>query len=91
MIEAAQIESHVVVQNNAVVGRMAILKEGCVILEGSVVAGGMVVPPGCVAGGKPARVLGEVGVGWGLGEDGGEGGRGGDLREVWRAAGKSSS
>ena len=70
------------------VGDLAILKDGCRVLRGAVVPGGMVVAPGMVVAGRPARVVGEVGVGWGVGEDEGAGGGGGDLREVWRAAGR---
>lgn len=83
-MRAAQVGDHVVVEQGAVVGDMAILKDGCRVLAGAVVPRGMVVPPGVVVGGRPARVLGEVGCGWGVGEDEGEGGRGGALRDVWR-------
>lgn len=69
------------------VGKMAILKDGCVVLRGAVVPGGMVVGPGLVVGGRPARVLGSTGVGWGVGEDV-VGGEGGGLREVWRGVGR---
>jgi len=88
-VEAALVESHVVIGEGAVVGKLAVLKEGCKVLEGAVVPGGMVVPSGAVVGGKPARVLGVVGDGWGVGEWEGEGavGEGGDLREVWRGVG----
>lgn len=87
-VEAALIESHVVVGEGAVVGKCAVLKEGCKVLEGAVVPGGMVVPSGAVVGGRPARVLGGVGDGWGIGESDGHGvGEGGDLREMWRAVG----
>lgn len=41
------------------------------------------VPSGCVIGGRPGRVLGEVGDGYGAEE----GGMGGDLRELWRGTG----
>ncbi|KAL8860364.1 MAG: hypothetical protein Q9178_003335 [Gyalolechia marmorata] len=86
-VQAASIGDHVVIESGAVVCNMAILKEGCRVLRGSVVPEGMVVPPGVVVGGRPARVVGEVGVGWGVGEDE-VGGEGGDLRDVWRGAGK---
>lgn len=77
VIEAASIGDRVVVGEGAVVGCFAILKEGCVVLPGAVVPGGMVVPSGMVVGGRPARLVGEVGDGW-------EGGP--DLREMWRGA-----
>jgi len=78
-----------VIGEGAVVGRLAVLKEGCKVLEGAVVPGGMVVPSGCVVGGRPARVLGVVGDGWGVGEWDGEAGtgEGGELRECWRGVG----
>lgn len=88
-IEAALIESHVVIGAGTVVGKFAILKEGCKVLEGTVVPGGMVVPSGCVVGGRPAREVGVCGDGWGVGEwdkDGGSG-EGADLRELWRGVG----
>lgn len=86
IIEAALIESHCWVGEGAVVGKLAILKEGCKILEGTVVPNGMVVPSGAVVGGRPGRVVGELGVGWGVGV-GGEEVEGGDLRELWRSVG----
>ncbi|KAL8759589.1 MAG: hypothetical protein Q9184_003572 [Pyrenodesmia sp. 2 TL-2023] len=88
VIEAAQVGDHVVVEEGSVVGSMAILKDGCRVLKGSVVPKGMVVGAGLVVGGRPARVLGEVGVGWGVGEDEGVGGVGGGLRDVWRGVGR---
>lgn len=47
----------------------------------------MVVPPGSVVAGNPARIVGEVGEGWGQG-GGGEGEEwieGGDLRALVRS------
>ncbi|MCJ1303765.1 Dynactin subunit 5 [Hypocenomyce scalaris] len=82
VIEAAAIGSYVHVGAGSVVGKFAIIKDGVKILPGTVVPGGMVVPSGVVVGGRPGRVLGEVGEGWGV-----QGGEGGDLREVWRAVG----
>lgn len=81
VIEAASIGDRVHVGAGSVLGRFAILKEGCRVLEGTVVPGGMVVPSGCVVGGRPGRVLGDVGDGYGFGE------MGGDLRELWRRTG----
>jgi dynactin-5 len=83
VIEAAQIGDRVHIGRGAVVGKFAILKDGVKVLEGAHVVGGMVVASGFVVGGWPARVVGEVGEGWGI-TDGGEGG---DLREMWRATG----
>jgi dynactin-5 len=48
----------------------------------------MVVPPGVVVGGRPARIVGEVGEGWGVVVGGGgpeEWVEGGDLRGVVRS------
>ena len=56
------------------------VKDRVKILPGTVVPAGMVVPSGSVVGGRPGRVVGEVGEGWGV-REGGEGGEG---REVWR-------
>ena len=75
-------ESHVHIGAGAVVGNLAILKEGSKVLDGAVLSAGMVVPSGCVVGGRPARVVGEVGDGWGVGEGEGEGR---EMRDVWRS------
>jgi dynactin-5 len=46
----------------------------------------MVVPPMSIVGGRPGRVIGEVGEGWGVSVGGGEGWvEGGDLRELVRS------
>ncbi|KAI4211096.1 MAG: hypothetical protein LQ351_006104 [Letrouitia transgressa] len=82
-ISAASIGSHTVIGSHATLQSMCILKDSCTVLPGSVVPAGMVVPPNCIVGGKPARILGERGIGEGAGEGGG-----GDLREMWRGAGK---
>lgn len=59
------------------------------ILPDTVVPSGMVVPPNVVVGGQPARIVGEVGEGWGTTVAGmGSGGElveGGDLRELVRS------
>ncbi len=83
VVEAASIGDHVYVGRGAVIGRMAILKEGVKVLEGAVVPAGMVVASGSVVGGQPARVVGDVGDGWGYHE----GMEGGDMRELWRSVG----
>lgn len=82
VVEAAVVADRVHVGAGSVLGRFAIVKEGARVLPGAVVPGGMVVPSGAVVGGRPARVVGEVGDGWGVG-----GGEGGDLREMWRGVG----
>lgn len=83
VIEASSIGSHVHIGAGCVVGKFVVVKDRVKILAGTVVPGGMVVPSGCVVGGRPGRVLGEVGEGWGVGgeEEGGEG------REGWRGVG----
>ena len=83
VIEAASVGDHVHVGKGAVVGRMAIVKDWVRVLEGAVVPAGMVVASGSVVGGRPARVVGEVGDGWGFHE----GMEGGDMRELWRGVG----
>lgn len=83
IVEAASVGDHVHVGRGAVLGRMAIVKDRVKVLEGAVVPPGMVVASGVVVGGRPARVLGELGDGWGV-EEGAEGG---DLRELWRSVG----
>ena len=82
-IEAASIGDHVHIGAGTVVGRMAIIKDWVKILEGCVVPAGMVVASGSVIGGRPGRMVGELGDGWGHGD----GVEGGDLRELWRAVG----
>ncbi|EEP75323.1 hypothetical protein UREG_00169 [Uncinocarpus reesii 1704] len=83
VIEAATIGNHVHVGKDAVVGCMAILKDFVVVLDGAVVPPGMVVPSFCVVGGAPARVVGEVGEGFGI-----EGAEGGMARERYRMVGR---
>ena len=83
MVEAASIGDHVHIGKGAVIGRMAIIKDGVKVLEGAVVPRGMVVASGSVVGGQPARVVGDVGDGWGMYE----GMEGGNMRELWRSVG----
>lgn len=47
----------------------------------------MIIPPGSVVGGRPGRVIDEVGEGWGAGSGGPgeEWVEGGDLRELVRS------
>ena len=56
--------SNVHIGAGAVLGNMCIVKDGVKILDGAVVPKGMVIPGGMVVGGRPARIVGEVGVGW---------------------------
>lgn len=75
--------NHVHIGKEVVLGGMAILKDFAVVLDGAVVPAGMVVPSWCVVGGRPARILGEVGEGYGV-----EGAEGGLARERYRLVGR---
>ncbi|KAL3479186.1 trimeric LpxA-like protein [Aspergillus californicus] len=79
VVEAASVGNHVHVGQEAVIGNMAILKDFAYVLDGAVVPGGMVVPSWSVVGGAPARIVGEVGEGYGV-----EGAEGGMARERYR-------
>ncbi|EEH42066.1 dynactin subunit 5 [Paracoccidioides lutzii Pb01] len=83
VVEAATVGNHVHIGKEAVIGSMAILKDFVVVLDGAVVPPGMVVPSWCVVGGRPARIVGEIGEGYGV-----EGGEGGLARERYRNIGK---
>lgn len=74
------------------------VKENVKVLPDTVIPGSMIIPPGSVVGGRPARILGEVGEGWGVSAGGSaaaglaiaSGGEknwveGGDLRELVRS------
>jgi dynactin-5 len=87
----------VYISNNVVIGPFAIIKENVKILPHTVVPANMVIASGSVVGGQPARVVGEVGEGWGVSGGGAAGGlgvggggeekwvEGGDLRELVRS------
>lgn len=83
VVEAATVGNHVHIGKEAVIGGMAILKDFSVVLDGAVVPAGMVVPSWCVVGGRPARIIGEVGEGYGV-----EGAEGGLARERYRVVGR---
>ncbi|KAJ9254874.1 hypothetical protein DTO207G8_3404 [Paecilomyces variotii] len=83
VVEAASVGNHVHIGREAVVGSMAILKDFAYVLDGAVVPPGMVVPSWCVVGGAPARIVGEVGEGYGV-----EGAEGGLARERYRLVGR---
>ncbi|KAL2004334.1 hypothetical protein VTN02DRAFT_3128 [Thermoascus thermophilus] len=83
VVEAATVGNHVHIGKEAVVGSMAILKDFAYVLDGAVVPPGMVVPSWCVVGGAPARIVGEVGEGYGV-----EGAEGGLARERYRLVGR---
>jgi dynactin-5 len=83
VVEAATVGNHVHIGEDAVIGNMAILKDFAYVLDGAVVPPQMVVPSFCVVGGAPARIIGEVGEGYGV-----EGAEGGLARERYRLVGK---
>ncbi|KAI7239338.1 hypothetical protein D0869_07339 [Hortaea werneckii] len=87
-ISAASISSHVHIGAHCVLLPFCVVKEQCKILPGTVVPPHMVIPPGSVVAGRPARVVGEVGEGWGMqlggGGEGEEWVEGGDLRPLVR-------
>ena len=93
MISAISIGSHVHIGANVTIHDFAIIKENVKILPNTVIPGAMVIAPGSVVGGQPARIIGEVGEGWGVSGGGvGNGGggedkwvEGGDLRELVRS------
>ncbi|CAI7567209.1 hypothetical protein N7527_009931 [Penicillium freii] len=83
VVEAASLGNHVHVGKGAAVGSMAIIKDYAYVLDGAVVPPGMVVPSWCIVGGRPARIVGEVGEGYGV-----EGAEGGMARERYRVVGR---
>lgn len=96
-ISAINISSHVHIGANVTIHPFAIIKENVKILPNTVVPMNMVIASGSVVGGRPARVVGEVGEGWGVSGGGVAGGlgvgggsedkwvEGGDLRELVRS------
>ncbi|OAL48951.1 trimeric LpxA-like protein [Pyrenochaeta sp. DS3sAY3a] len=95
-IQAINISSHVHIGEKVVVGPFAIIKENVKVLPHTVIPANMIISSGTVVGGQPARIIGEVGEGWGV--SGGAGGglgvggggeekwvEGGDLRELVRS------
>ncbi|KAK3110447.1 hypothetical protein LTR53_015259 [Teratosphaeriaceae sp. CCFEE 6253] len=86
-VAALSISSHVHIGAGCVLSPFCVIKENCKILPETVVPSHMVIPPGSIVGGRPARIVGEVGEGWGQG-GGGEGEEyveGGDLRPLVRS------
>ena len=64
---------------------MVVIKDNVKILDHAVLPAGSVWASGSVVGGRPGRVVGELGEGWGAG--GVEGGPGMEARELWRGVG----
>lgn len=83
VVEAASLGNHVQIGARASVGSMAIIKDFACVLDDAAVPPGMVVPSWCVVGGRPARIVGEVGEGFGV-----EGAEGGLARERYRVVGR---
>ncbi|KAK5695274.1 hypothetical protein LTR97_008780 [Elasticomyces elasticus] len=86
-VSALSISSHVHIGAGCILSPFCVIKESCKILPGTVVPSHMIIPPGSIVAGRPARVIGEVGEGWGQG-GGGEGEEyveGGDLRPLVRS------
>jgi len=96
-IQAISISSHVHIGEKVTINQFAIIKENVKILPNTVIPANMVIASGSVVGGRPARVIGEVGEGWGVSGGGTGGGlgaggggeekwvEGGDLRELVRS------
>ncbi|KAF9637806.1 putative dynactin subunit 5 protein [Lasiodiplodia theobromae] len=84
-ISAASISSHVHVGEGCILEPFCIVRDNVKILPRSVVPANMVIPSNSIAGGRPARVVGELGEGWGVAAGGGGGGEGGPMGqgEVW--------
>jgi len=91
-IRAAEIRSNVHIGANVNIGNFVVVKENVRILDGAVLPANSVWASNSVVAGSPARVVGEVGEGWG-GGGGSGGGMGGDelvgvrSRERWAAVG----
>jgi dynactin-5 len=65
-IASLSISSNVHIGAGCVLSNFCVIREHCRLLPGTVVPPAMVIPPGSVVAGKPARVVGEVGEGWGV-------------------------
>jgi dynactin-5 len=85
VIQAALIHSHVHIGEKCILQPFCIVRENVKVLPGTVVPANMVIPPGSIVAGRPARIVGEVGEGWGVNGVGEEWVEGGDLREVVRS------
>jgi acetyltransferase-like isoleucine patch superfamily enzyme len=88
-INAATIGSHVSIGAHCSVGNMVVIKDNVRILDYTVLPAGSVWASGSVVGGRPGRVVGELGEGWGAG--GVEGGPGMEARELWRGVSNAAA
>ncbi|KAF2757781.1 trimeric LpxA-like protein, partial [Pseudovirgaria hyperparasitica] len=86
-VSSISIASHVHISENCILHPFSIINQNVKILPNTIVPGQMVVPANSMIGGQPARVVGEVGEGWGVstGGAGGEWVEGGELRELVRS------
>ena len=82
-IQAAKIGNHVSIGANCSVGSFCIINDNVRVEDGTVLPASSVWASGSVVAGRPARVVGELGEGWG----GVEGGPGAEERERWANAG----
>lgn len=64
VIQAASIGNNVWIGDNAVLGNLCMIKDCVKILPGTVVPEGMTIPSNWIVAGRPARWVGDVGVGW---------------------------
>jgi len=88
VVSAASVGSYVYIGEDVTIGNACIVADRVKILDGTVMPAAMQVPSGVVVGGKPGRIVGEVGDGWGVGSGTvgeGEWIEGGDLRELIRS------
>lgn len=85
-IASLSISSNVHIGPGCVLSNFCVIREHCKLLPGTVVPPSMVIPPGSIVAGKPARIVGEIGEGWGQGGggDGEEWIEGGDLKALVR-------
>lgn len=89
-VRAAEIRSNVYIGANCSIGNMVIIKDNVKILDGAVLPANSVWASGSIVAGKPARVIGELGEGWGGGGSSGSAvdeGIGVRSRERWAAVG----
>lgn len=86
-VSSIHICSHAHIGENCVLGAFSVIKDNAKVLPNTVVPPHMIVPAGSIVAGKPARVVGEVGDGWGQGGgvEGEEWVEGGDLRPLVRS------
>jgi dynactin 5 len=90
LISSADIKSHVHIGENCVLQPFCMIRENVKVLPNTIIPAQMIIPPNSVVGGRPGRIIGEVGEGWGAAKDGSAGGgegwvEGGDLRELVRS------